>query len=318
MSGIDPARVLDAVGERPRRVLVGVAVAGAVLPLGLPAPLVSDLALVFVYGILAFAAIVPIGYAGQLILSQGAFFGIGAYTYVKVVAAGGPPIVGIAAGVALTTLVAYVLGWPATRAHGIYLGIITLAFNELFVILLDLFPAFTGGSTGLGSPGLFPEVATGLLPTELLFYYLVGAVYLGVLVSAARVLRSELGWALLTVSEDRLVAESIGIDTHRYRLLSFSLAGAFCGLAGGLYAPMIGYISPTVFGIQTTIDIILTGLVGGLSVPAGSLFGALVVVLVPELLRVVSEFRLIIYGGLLILLLVYLPEGVGGWLQERR
>lgn len=318
MSGTDIARVLDVVSERPRRFFAVVGVAGAVLPLALPTSLVSDLALVFVYGILAFSAIVPIGFAGQLILSQGAFFGIGAYTYVKVVAAGGPPVVGIVAGVGLTTLVAYVLGWPATRAHGIYLGIITLAFNELFVIVLDLFPAVTGGSTGLGSPGLFPEAATDLLPTELLFYYLVGAVYLGVLASMVRVLRSETGWALLTVNEDRLVAESIGIDTHRYRLLSFSLAGAVCGLAGGLYAPLIGYISPTVFGIQTTIDIILTGLVGGLSVPAGSWFGALVVVLIPELLRVVSEFRLLLYGVLLILLLVYLPEGVGGWVRGRR
>lgn len=298
---------------------LGVTAAGVALlvPFVVESSLLHDLTLVFVYGLLAFSVVVPIGFTGQLILSQGAFFGVGAYTFVKLAGAGVPNVVAVLAAVALTAAVAYVLGKPATRASGIYLGIITLAFNELFVIALELFPSFTGGSTGLPSPGLFPAAMTDAVPEEVLYYYLLAIVYAAAFVGFARLLRSETGWAFRTIREDRLVAESIGIDTGRYRLLSFTLAGAACGLAGGLYAPVTGYLSPPMFGIHTSIDIIVAGVVGGISLPAGGLFGAAVVVLVPRLLRAVSEYRLTIYGLGLVVVLMYLPAGIGGWVHEK-
>lgn len=288
-----------------------------VWPFALESSMLSNVTLVFVYALLAFAAIVPIGYAGQLILSQGAFFGIGAYAFVKLTAAGAPGVVAVPVAVVLTAGTAYVLGWPATRASGIYLGIITLAFNELFVIALDLFPSFTGGSTGIGTPSLFPDAVTDAVPAEFLYYYLVVAAFVLAYLGFRRLLDSEVGWAFLSIKEDLTVAESIGVDSHRYRLLSFTLAGATCGLAGSLYAPFAGYISPTIFDLGTSIDIILAGIVGGLLVPIGSVFGAAVVVLLPDLLRFTSDIRLIVFGVLLIVILVYLPEGIGGWLRDR-
>ena len=314
----DAFRRLAAAAAGHRRLLLLVAVVIALgLPLVVSTSLLYDLSVVFVYGLLAFAAIVPIGYAGQLVLSQGAFFGIGAYTFVKLTTAGVPGVAAVLVAVVLTAAVAYVLGKPATRASGIYLGIITLAFNELFVIALDLFPSFTGGSTGLSSPRLFPSAFTAGLPTEVVYYYLLLVVYALVLVGVRRLLHAETGWAFLSIKEDRTVAESIGVDTSRYRLLSFTLSGAVCGLAGGLFAPLTGYLSPTMFDLQTSINIILAGLLGGLILPAGGLLGGGVVVLVPRFLRAVSDLRLIVYGTLLILLLIYLPQGIGGWLRER-
>jgi branched-chain amino acid transport system permease protein len=307
-----------AAADRHRsRLVAGLLAVALVLPVVVSSSLLYDLTVVFVYGLLAFAAVVPIGYAGQLILSQGAFFGVGAYTFVTLANAGVPGVLAVAVAVALTAAVAYVLGRPATRASGIYLGIITLAFNELFVIALDLFPSFTGGSTGLSSPALFPSPVVDLLPEELLYYYLLVAVYGATLVGVRHLLGSETGWAFLVIKENRTVAESIGVDTAKYRLLSFTLSGAICGLAGGLFAPLTGYLSPTVFDLHTSINIILAGLLGGLTVASGTLLGAGVVILVPRFLRAISDVRLVLYGTLLILLLVYLPQGIGGWIQER-
>ncbi len=283
----------------------------------LESSLLFDLTLVFLYAVLAFAAIVPIGYAGQLILSQGAFFGIGAYSFIKLTTAGIPAVVAIPLSVGITAGAAYVLGWPATRASGIYLGIITLAFNELFVIALNLFSEFTGGSTGLESPSLFPTALTRVVPADHLYYYLVVTVFVLSYLSFRHVLGSKFGWAFRSIKEDITVAESVGIDSHRYRLLSFTVAGATCGLAGSLYAPLTGYISPTMFNLHTSINIILAGMIGGLNLPLGSIFGSPVVVLVPNALRFSSDGRLIIYGTLLIVVLIYLPQGIGGWITDR-
>jgi len=310
-------RLFDRITDYRRPISGAILVLALFPPFLVPSGLLFNLTLVFVYGILAFSAILPIGYAGQLILSQGAFFGIGAYSYVKLTGVGLPPIMSILVATIFTGGVAYLLGRPATRASGIYLGIITLAFNELFVNALRLYPGFTGGSTGLSVPALFPSVATDMIPSSVLFYYLLLVVYAGTILTFRRILQSEVGWALLTMKEDNVLAESIGINTQRYQLLSFTTAGLVCGLAGGLFAPFTGYLSPPMFDLHRTIDIILAAVAGGLTVPFGSIFGGSIVVLLPELLRSFADIRLIIFGVLLILLLIYLPQGIGGWFEKR-
>lgn len=304
---------------RLQALLIAIGIGVLLLPLLVRSSTIYVLSLVFIYGILAFSAIIPIGYGGQLVLSQGAFFGIGAYTYVKLVGTTPTPSwIAVVVGTLLTAVVAYVLGLPAIRAGGIYLGIITLAFNEMFVLSLDLFQEFFGGSQGLPSPDLlFPAGLTALVPIDALYYYLAAVAFVGCLYSVIRLLNSEIGWAFLAIREDLTTAESLGIDTRKYRLLSFSLSGVFCGFAGTLFAPITGYISPTMFNLQTTIDIILAGVAGGISLPAGSILGALIVVYVPENLRFLADIRFLVYGIFLVLLLIYVPEGIGGWVKER-
>ncbi|RQG86711.1 branched-chain amino acid ABC transporter permease [Natrarchaeobius halalkaliphilus] len=309
--------VMNQVQPYSKELIIISALISAVLPFIVTSSTLFDLKIMLIFAILAFAVILPIGYTGQLILSQGAFFGIGAYSFVLLVSRGVPSIVGVVVAVTLTALVAYLLGKPATRAHGIYLGIITLAFNMLFVIALEIFSNVTGGNVGLTSPDLLPEVVTGALPEDVLLYYIVLVTYIGVFLFFSRILDSEIGSAFLAIKEDTVVAESIGIDSHRYRLHSFTLSGAVCGLAGGLFAPVNGFVSPPVFDLDTTIEIILAGVAGGLSIPFGSIFGASIVVLLPEYLRAIEQYRLIVYGVLIILILAYLPQGVGGWLQEQ-
>lgn len=310
---------IDRLG-RYRRPLVALALLAALLaPFVVSRPVIVTLSLVFIYGLLAFSAIVPIGYANQLILCQGAFFGVGAYSFVLLTNAGMPSWLSVPAAVAVTVAVALLLAIPALRASGIYLGIITLIFNLIFVLILVIFPNVFGGDQGLVSQNLyFPEALLAVVPREVVYYYLALAVYAGTLLGFRRLLDGAVGWAFLSLGEDVAVPESIGIDTRRYRMLSFALAGAAGGLGGGIYAPINGFISPSTFDLDTTIDIILAGVLGGISVLEGGLFGALVVRYLPEVLGFVEEFRMVIFGLLLVLLLIYLPEGVGGYLRDHR
>ncbi|WP_313693534.1 branched-chain amino acid ABC transporter permease [Halorarum halobium] len=305
--------------ENHWRKLVGVAaVALFALPFVFSGSRLYLFTLSFIYAILAFAAIAPIGYSGQLILSQGAFFGVGAYTFIKVANAGVPTWLAIPAAIVVTTAVAYALGKPATRATGIYLGIITLAFNEMFVLALDLFPGFFGGSIGMPSPDLyFPDALTAVVSIDVLYFYVALVAFVGSYLVIRRLVESEHGWALLALHEETIVAESVGIDTQRYRLLAFSLSGAICGLAGGIYAPITGYITPTLFNLDATIEIILAAVAGGITTVGGAIIGGMFVVFVPEVLRFLSEVRFIVYGVILIVLLIFVPEGIGGWIKER-
>lgn len=294
--------------------VIGVAI---LLPLVFERSIVFILALVLVYALLGFSAVIPIGYTGDIILSQGAFFGTGAYTYVLLANAGMPTwyTIPIAGFVAAT--VALLLGRPTIRTSGVYLAIATLAFNELFVMILDVFPGIFGGTTGMATPDLrFPEPLEAVLGKTRLYYYLLLAVFVVTLTIFYKLLQWGAGDVPLAVREERTTAETVGIDTRRYRLYSFTLAGAICGIAGGLYAPFNGYISPPVFNLETSINIILIGALGGLTSPIGTLIGAGFVILLPEFLRVATEFRILIYGIALILLFIYLPDGVVGELKR--
>lgn len=299
------------------QVIAGAVLLAVLAPMVLARSWVFSVTLVFAFGILAFAAIVPIGYTGQLILSQGAFFGVGAYTYVKLAEGVVPSWVAVFIAIGFSTLVAFVLGRLAIRASGIYLGIITLAFNEIFVIFLDFFPSTLGGNQGLSVPELYvPDFIITAVGYEVVYYYILLVAFLAAFFSFGRVLCSPIGWGLLAIQEDITAAETVGVDTQKLRMLSFTWTGAICGLAGALSAPVYSYISPSLYNLHATIDIILAGVLGGITVSAGSILGASVVVLGPEVLRAISEIRMILYGVLLILLLICLPEGLGGWLKR--
>jgi len=269
--------------------------------------------LAFLYGIAALGVIIPIGYSGQVIIAQGAFLGIGAYTYVKLSAAGVPTWGAVVAGTVLATAVAWGLGRSGIRAEGIYLGILTIVFNELFTALLSLFPHFLGGSTGFPAPPLYlPSFLTSAGMRSETYYWLAVGAYLCALVITLRMLSSETGWAFLSVKDDPLAARSVGIDTKRYRLRAFAYTGALCGFAGTIFAPVVGYISPGSFNLSATVDILLAGVIGGVMSPIATILGSFVVVFLPQVLRAFSDLRLMIYMILLVLIFIFLPQGISG------
>ncbi|WP_436933822.1 branched-chain amino acid ABC transporter permease [Halovenus marina] len=294
------------------------AISMLVLPFVVVPSITIVVTLVFTYAILAFSAIVPVGYTGQLVLCQGAFFGIGAYTYVLLSDGGLVTWLVIPVGTVIGAVVAFAFGLSVIRTSGVYLAIATLAFNELFVMALNLFSDVFGGSQGMATPELwFPTALLNVVETEVLYYYIIGLAFVVVYLAMRVPLYSQVGDRFRAIRENKETAESVGINTRNYRVLAFTLAGAVAAFAGTLYAPMNGYISPPVFNLDTSINVLLIAAVGGLAKPAGALVGALFVILLPEYLRIATEFRLLIYGILIILLFVYLPGGVVGVVQNR-
>ncbi|MGQ4556585.1 ABC transporter permease subunit [Halobellus sp. GM3] len=305
-------------------VKVGVAFAAvtAVLPFVLSQSMLSLVTLAIVYAILGIGVVVSIGYSGQLVISQAAFAGIGAYTFVKVTAAGLPSWGGVVIATVLTTLIAGLLGATALRATGIYLGIITLAFNELFVILLNLFPGFFGGDAGISSPNLTLGLAAVGVPEYVQHHWIAALAFIGVFLVVRRILDSPYGWAFRSLHEKQIVSQSIGINNAKMRVLAFVLNGAVVGFGGALYAPFVGYISPSLFNLHATIDIFIVAIVGGLTLLSGSLIGGVFVIFIPELLRGIQAYDNVLFGLLLIFFLIYLPDGIGGsvrdFVRERR
>jgi len=311
------AASVSRLGKYRQPLLALALVAALAAPFVVPRSGIVTLSLVFIYGLLAFSAIVPIGYANQLILCQGAFFGIGAYSFVLLTNAGLPSWLSVPAAATMTVIVALLLALPALRASGIYLGIITLIFNLIFVLVVATYPELFGGDQGLVSRDLYvPDALLAVIPREVIYYYLSLFVYVATLLGFRRLLDGAVGWAFLSLGDDIAVPESIGINTRRYRMLSFALAGAAGGLGGGIYAPINGFVSPGTFDLDATIDIILAGVLGGITVLEGGLLGAILVRYLPEVLGLVQEFRMVIFGLLLVLLLIYLPEGIGGYFRD--
>lgn len=288
----------------------------AILPFVLSQSILSLFTLALIYAIFGIGVIISIGYSGQLVISQAAFAGVGAYTFVKVTAAGVPAWGGVVVATVLTTLVAGLLGVTALRATGIYLGIITLAFNELFVILLDLFPGFFGGNAGLVSPTLtMGPLALGI-PEYVQHHWIAALAFAAVFLAVRRILDSPYGWAFRSLHEKQIVSASIGINNAKMRVLAFLLNGAVVGFGGALYAPFVGYISPSLFNLHATIDIFIVAIMGGMTVLSGSLIGGLFVIFIPELLRDIQAYDNVIFGLVLIFFLIYLPDGIGGYLKE--
>lgn len=273
--------------------------------------------LLLIFAVLGISAVVSIGYSGQLIIAHGAFFGIGAYSYVKFVAAGVPSWGSIVLATIVTTLITGALGATALRATGIYLGIITLAFNELFVIVLDLFPGFFGGSAGVSSSKLAFGPLTSIIPNSVLMFWVTALTFGVVFLATARLLNSPYGWAFQTLHERPEVSESIGINTPKMRTLTFALTGAICGIAGSFYAPLLGYISPSLFNLEVTVQIIMVAVIGGMVILEGSLIGGAFVIFLPELLRFMRNWDNFVFGLVLIIFLIFIPDGVGSILRNR-
>jgi branched-chain amino acid transport system permease protein len=250
------------------------------------------------------------GNCGQISLCHASLIAIGAYGTALLTTAGGVTyIVALPAGVLLTTLLGASLSYPARRLSGLYLALVTLGFLEVVSIAIEEFPNLTGGVRGLklATPELagLPLKATGL-------YYFVLAITALAIGAGWNIQRSRYGRAFNAVRQSVIVAQSLAISPGRTKLLAFSLAAAFAGLAGGLFTAVVGFIDPTEFDISASLRQITFIVVGGLGSVLGSIVGALVLTLLPEALRGANEYSDVAYGAILLATLVLAPKGLVG------
>ena len=250
-----------------------------------------------------------VGYAGQKSLGHAAFFGIGAYTVAILLKAGISFWIGLPVAALLCFAVGLLLGFPALRVQTIYLAFATLGFNTALWLVMRNEEWLTGGTFGINDiarPGLFGFSLDG----NLAYYYLVlaFAVVLGALLWG--LLRSPWGKAFTALRDNPIRAESLGVDIRSYTLMSFAIGAVYAGIAGGLYASQVQFIDPATFTVGSSIMMYLMVVVGGPGYFFGPLLGSAVGVILPEWLRFAQAWYLFVFGAAVVLLMIWLPDGL--------
>ncbi|MBI4499159.1 MAG: ABC transporter ATP-binding protein [Chloroflexi bacterium] len=320
--------------------VIGLALAVIALPLFLNTYQTAVLAYVGLYVMLGVGLNVVVGFAGLLDLGYVAFFAVGAYLY----ALAASPHFGVHISfwwmVPLAMLVAalagILLGLPVLRMRGDYLAIVTLGFGEIIRLLLNNLDSLTRGPQGILGidvpvlfsfhvrvPGLvdfappaIPGVVANLRITPAYYYYFALAGCALAIFCAQRLKDSRLGRAWEAIREDEEAAIAMGIDPIRAKLLAFAIGAAVGGLGGVLFAAAQGSIFPSDFGLMVSINVLALVIIGGMGSIPGVVVGAVILVGVPELLRSLAEYRLLIFGALLVAVMVLRPAGI--WPASRR
>lgn len=251
------------------------------------------------------------GFTGQFSLGHAAFYGIGAYTAAFITQTWpsggyGAFVTGLIAGTILAGLVALLIGLPILRLRSDYLGIATLGFGIIMKVVFDNL-SFIGGATGM----------IGIKKYTTFAWVFFAA--LGGLIVLRNLISSSIGRALLSIREDEVAAEAMGVNTTKYKTLGFVVGCCYAGLAGGLYAHLYKFLHPSNFDFLKSIDVLLVVVLGGLGSMSGTLIAAVAWTFLLEGLRVVLppallDWRLVIYPLLLIIVMLLRPKGLsGGW-----
>lgn len=272
------------------------------------------LMMIALYAMLGMGLNVLTGYTGLVSLGHAGFYGIGAYVCALLQVNAGwsfwPAL--LAAGV-FTAFIGLLLGLPSLRLSGSYLSIVTLGFCEIVQMILKQWESVTNGNYGvrnIPTPHFFGIPLTakngGLL---LLIVVLATLTALGCLALK----NSNTGRVFFAIKDDELASTMMGINTSRYKIVSFVISAFITGAAGGFYSLVNGYIEPTNFVFNTSILILSVVIVGGLGTIRGMVFGAALLQLFPEVSRGLYEWRFVVYGLLLVLMMRFRPQGALGW-----
>lgn len=263
--------------------------------------------------ILALGLNIAVGLAGQLVLGYIAFYAVGAYAYGLLAHFWGwgfwacLPVGGF-----VGVIFGLVLGFPVLRLRGDYLAIVTLGFGEIVRLALQNWTSLTGGPKGIDSiprPGFF-GMELNLNESTLYIYYLA---LLGVIITIGVILRlknSRVGLALQALREDEIASEAMGINVTNVKLSAFALSSCWAGFAGVLFAARTQYINPSSFTFMESAMILAMVVLGGMGSIVGVTLAALLLILVPEYLRAFADYRMLIFGGIMVLMMLFRPQGL--------
>jgi branched-chain amino acid transport system permease protein len=257
-----------------------------------------------------------LGYAGQLNIGQSAFYGIGAYASTLLIMKLALPFwVAFVLGVLISGLAGALLSLFAVRLRGHYLAIASLGFAVITYQILLNWISLTQGPLGIYAIAPPPPIALPWLPrigfTNLanLFYLIAGIAFL-VYFILDRLVRSPIGVTLTAIREDELSAAALGIDAPRWKAFAFAVSSAVAGAAGCFYASFVGTLVPDAFSITESFSMLAMVIVGGMGTLIGPVFGAILLTVLPELLRGIGDLRLIVYGAAVTLVVLFMPGGL--------
>src|ERR1041384_5035880 len=304
-------------GSRPRRAVAACALVHAMLPSLLTGNYWhTNLTVCAINVLLALGLDFILGYAGQLNLGQSAFYGLGAYVSTLLITKLGVPFWGaFAAGVAFAGLAGMILALFAVRLRGHYLAIASLGFAVIIHQILLNWISLTQGPLGIYAIPPPPAIAIPGLPTidfrnPVALFYLVAGFALLTSFILDRLVRSPIGETLTAIREDEISAASLGINAAAWKVFAFGIGAAVGGAAGCFYATFVGTLVPDAFFVTESFTILSVGIVGGMGTLIGRVFGAILLTLLPELLRGIGDLRLVVYGVALTLVVLFMPGGL--------
>jgi branched-chain amino acid transport system permease protein len=274
-----------------------------------------------IYVLLGLGLNIIVGFSGQLVLGYVAFFAIGAYSFALVTAPEPHNLqwnfwIALLVAVVASALSGILIGLPIMRLRGDYLAIVTLGFGEIIRILLksDWLKDFTLGPRGvrdIAGPTLFGKSFS----SDVDYMYLIILAVLLSIFSARRWQESHVGRAWLAISQDETVAQATGVDTYKYKLLALALGAAFAGLGGALFASRNQFTGPEDHALMVSINVLCLVIVGGMGSIPGVILGAFTLKGLPEILRELESYRMLVFGALLVVMMIIRPEGL--WPSRR-
>jgi branched-chain amino acid transport system permease protein len=287
----------------------------------------AQLVFVLIYATVGLGLMLLAGFTGQFSIGHAAFLGVGAYTQAVLANAGWPFPLALACSGTLSAIVGIVIGVPALRVKGIYLGIATLAFGFIVEEGMARWESVTGGNAGMHVKA--PSLFGWSLDSNVEFYFLCLAVVVLSTLAILNLLRSPTGRAFVAIRDSEVSAQSMGIHLARYKTMSFALSAGLAGLGGALYAHKIKFLSPEQFSIVQSIDLLLMIVVGGLGSVHGVFLGAIFLITMPQLISMGKDYlpdsvgqspglQAVVYGVVLVAFVMFEPHGLyGRWLKMR-
>jgi branched-chain amino acid transport system permease protein len=321
----DDIRFLAKTGEKVRVAIVVALLIAA--PLLLQPYYLAELGLLLVYAIAGMGLMILTGHTGQVSFGHAAFLGIGAYTHSVLMSHGVPFSLSVVVTILFSGLVGMVIGRSASKMHGFYLAIATLAFGILIETVFGEWGSLTGGHSGMAVPGLklFGIPLAEAWQQYYLDLFLAGFVLWG----ASNLFRSPVGRSFVAVRDSELSARCLGVNVEWVKIQAFGISAAITGLAGALLAHHLTYLAPDVFGVLESLKLMLMIVVGGLGSLLGAVFGAVFISILPVALSFLKDvlppsigqtagLEPLLFGLIIVLVIVFEPLGIyGRWMKLR-
>ncbi|MCW5886784.1 MAG: branched-chain amino acid ABC transporter ATP-binding protein/permease [Anaerolineales bacterium] len=276
----------------------------------------SVLNFIGIFSVAVMGIVLILGYAGQVVLGHAAFMGIGAYTTaIMTLKFGWPAPLGVVSAIVVVAVVAYLAGKPILRLKGFYLALATMALAVVVDSVLVGWSEMTegpSGMTGIGPFSVGPLRIVGEWPNFLMIYIIVA----GALALTLNISRSMVGIGLRVLHRDEELATSLGVNVSVMKTAAFVLSATFAGIAGAIYTHYSRFISPDIFSLHASFDMLLVAMLGGVWTPYGAIIGAALLKFLPEALGAFRDYRIAAYGIIFIAITFYLPNGIAGWIRD--
>jgi branched-chain amino acid transport system permease protein len=270
---------------------------------------------ILVYAVVSLGYNLILGYTGQFSLAQAAFFGIGAYSSAIMTAKLGfpfwfsMPLAGL-----IAAIVGIFIGLPSLRLGGIYLAMLTFAFSEFVVWVFVHWDKVTQGVHGLPVPRV--RLGSFVFSTDTRIYFLVLIVTVLMVILFKNIINSRIGRALMAIRDSEVAAQALGVDIFFYKILAFALSAFYAGIGGALVNVVMQFVEPNEFGLLECIRQVAMVVIGGLGSILGSILGAAVMVMLPEVLRKFKSLQEVIYGAALLGFVLFVPNGISGLVKD--